>query len=377
MLADNIISPVLFAIILPIALYWEIVLLKRISSCIKKNKVAVTEILEDINVHVNKHFCYHYETEIWKYVFLIFITLLEVSTALLYYTKFLIGHYWKMNSEDRHYPFNRGETCGHIPSKYIRYTFEAETDILNTIDSLANSTDIMVLALVICLMTYLSKRIKNVKYLSGAFNNRRFLCTTCIVCIIIIILSSVYQLLNIGRMLFIVTSTVQFVIFVRTVKQFKLTLQMRSIQCLTQHGSNDKLQKQIRYFKYTSSLLIIGLLFILLSLIFNNMFEIVMSYVFFGKCFFPSNMITTWKPYSEVLRTKEQFKIAVSVMKYILATCDVLTFVGVFIITVPFVLVTLISWLNLILRLIRKRSVYKYRYIEINHRLIVPSYYRN
>ena len=374
MLADNTISPVLLAIILPMALYWEIVLLKRISTCIKKNKVAVTEILEDIRVHVNKHFCYHYETEIWKYVFLIFITLLEVSTALLYYTKFLIGHYWKGNSEDRHYPFNRGETCAHIPSKYITHTFEAETDILNTIDSLANSTYIMVLALVICLMTYLSKRIKNVKYLSGAFNNRRFLCTTCIVCIIIIILSSVYQLLNIGRMLFIVTYTFQFVIFVRTVKQFKLTLQMRSIQCLTQHGSNDKLQKQIRYFKYTSSLLIIGLLFMLLSLIFNNMFEIVMSYVFFGKCFFPSNMIATWKPYSEVLRTKEQFKIAVSVLKYILAICDVLLFVGIFIITVPVVLVTLITWLNLILRLIRKKSVYKYRYIEINHRLIVPSY---
>ena len=373
MITDNIIAPIILAITLPIALYWEIVLLNKISRCIKFKKVAVKKISEDIDVHRNKQNLYNNETEIWKCVFLIFTTLLEVSTGILYYTKFLIGHYWRVASKDRHYPFNRGEHCGHIPNHFITSTFEAETDVLNTLDSLANCTDILVLALITCLMNYLTKRIKKVEYLFGAVNNKRFLPATVIVCIIMVILSSVYQLLNLGRMLFIVTSTVQFVIFVKTLKQFKLTLHMRSIQCLTQHGSNDKIQKQFRYFTYTSSLLTIAMLFIFSSLIFNNMFDIVMSYVFFGKCFFPSNMIATWKPYREVLKTREQFKTAATVLKYILEGCDVLVFVGIFILIVPMILYTLYSWKEQTLRLRRKSAEYRFRYVEINHRLIVPS----
>ena len=331
------------------------------------------KILENIEVHINKQYCYHYETEIWKSVFLIFITLLEALTSCLYYLKFSIGHYWRGNSKDRHYPFNRGEHCGHIPSHFITNTFEAETDILNTIDSLANCTDILVLALVVCLMNYLIKRIKNVKYLSDdEVNSKCFLCTTCIVCVVIVILSSIYQLLNIGRMLFIVTSTVQFVIFVRTLKQFKLTLHMRSIQCLTQHGLNDKLQKQNGYFNYTSSLLTIGIFFMLSSIILNNMFDIVMSYFFFGKCFFPSNLIAAWNPYRLVLKTKEQIKIAAIVLNYILMLLDVLVFVGIFIILIPLILFTLFSWWKLTLRLKRRSAAYRFRYKEINHRLIVP-----
>ena len=370
MIIDIIISPIFLAIILPMVLYWVIVLLKVISRCVKSNKFAVQNILEDIKVHINKQNCYDYKTEIWKSVFLIFITLLEASTGLLYYTKFLIGHYWRGPSEERHYPFNRGDHCGHIPSKYITYVFEAETDILNTIDSLANCTDILVIALLICLMNYLTKRIKKIVYLSGAVNNKLLLTTTVIVCICIVILSSVYQLLNIGRMLFIVTVTVQFAIFVKTLKQFKLALHMRSMQHRIQHGSNAKMEEQIRYFKYTSSLLATGVFITLLSIIFTNICDIVMSYVFFGKCFFPSNMIATWKPYGEVLKTEEQFKLVAAVLKCILGLCDVLTFVGIFIIIVPFILFTLFDWLK---QLIRRSAVYRFGYKEINDRLIVPS----
>ena len=57
---------------------------------------------------------------------------------------------------------------------------------------------------------------------------------TCIVSVLIVLLCSIHPLLLVGRMIYILALSVVLWNFIITVKQFRFTLQLRSIQRLAQ-----------------------------------------------------------------------------------------------------------------------------------------------
>ena len=55
--------------------YWDVVFMRRIH-CAKKG--AARCITDEESEFVNEQICYHYETEIWKYAYLLMISLFEL-----------------------------------------------------------------------------------------------------------------------------------------------------------------------------------------------------------------------------------------------------------------------------------------------------------
>ena len=219
-------------------------------------------------------------------------------------------------------------------------------------------------------MNYLTKRIKKVEYLSGVINNKRFLFATFITCIMITILSSIGPLVHVGRTMFILTSYLYFGIFVRTVKQFNITLRMRSIQSLTQFGFNNQQLKECKFFNYTSTAVCIGFQLLLTAIILMNIINISVSYLFFRENFFPFNMFPR-ESYSPVLKTDTQIRIFITIIQPLIAVLEVTLLIGLTILISPFIICTIRSWYRLIYTAIKGTTVVRIKVHELNESLTI------
>ena len=275
------------------SLYWTLAFLRQIYLIKNYKKGAVRNTFGSCNsCYINEQYCYHFQTEIWKYAFVFSINWAEAIRSIFFFIKQGSKEYHLLNSNRYHQNDSRiGYHEGVNDTFILDYQImESSMDSTNAIDSLGNCIDLFVFALGICLMNYLTKRIKKVEYISGVINNKRFLYVTFITCIMITILSNIGPLLNVGRVILILTSYFYFGIFVRTVKQFRITLRMRSIQSLTQFGFNNQQLKECKYFNYTSNVVCIGLQLLLTAIILTNIINISFCYLFFKEDFFPFNM---------------------------------------------------------------------------------------
>ena len=73
--------------------YWVMIFMRRIHCSRKYKKGAARCITDEESEFVNEQICYHYETEIWKYVYLLMIILSELSAGLFYMIAHLTENY--------------------------------------------------------------------------------------------------------------------------------------------------------------------------------------------------------------------------------------------------------------------------------------------
>ena len=322
--------------------------------------------------YINEQYCYHFQTEIWKFAFLISINWAEAIRAIFFFIKQGCKEYHLVNSNRHHHNFSRiGFHEGVNNTFILQYqVIESSVETIIAIDSLGNCIDIFVFALGICLMNYLTKRIKKVEYLSGVINNKRFLFATFITCVMITILSNIDSLLNVGRVMFVLTSYFYFGIFVKTVKQFRITLRMKSIQSLTQFGCNHQELKELKYFNYTSTAVCIGLQLILTMIILTNLINISFCYLFFKEDFFPFNMFPH-EAYSPVLKTDTTIHLFIRIIKSLIVVFDITFFIGLTFLISPFIICTIHSWYGLAYKAIKGTSVVRIKVCELNESLTI------
>ena len=234
------ISSVFITIFLICSLYWAIVFVRRIRVYKVYQKSAFRNISDYKFGYINEQWCYHYETEIWKYIYLLAINSAEALGSISYYFRQIFSSYLETTPKLYLHHFQRIETCGNVNNTYLirSETIYSSIVSLNIIDSIGNIADIVAVSLLICLMNYLTMRIKGIGTSPRTFSNTSILFMTCIVSVLIVLLCSIHPLLLVGRMIYILALSVVLWNFIITVKQFRFTLQLRSIQRLAQHGSN-------------------------------------------------------------------------------------------------------------------------------------------
>ena len=86
------ISSVFITIFLICSLYWAIVFVRRIRVYKVYQKSAFRNILDYKFGYINEQWCYHYETEILKYIYLLAINSAEALASISYYFRQISLH---------------------------------------------------------------------------------------------------------------------------------------------------------------------------------------------------------------------------------------------------------------------------------------------
>ena len=340
--------------------YWAIVFMRGIRLSILYQKGAARNATEDDSGYINKQYCYHFETKIWEYVYLLSINSAEVLGSIFIFTEHLIQEYFSKSIKQYDYSL---EQCGDVNNNNntFLYNFQlinSSITLLNVLVSFGKVSDIMVVTLGICLMNYLAKRFKKVRSLPGTLDNTKFLLVTFIIILPIISSAAVHPFLILGRVLFLITITIYFVIFVKTIKQFELTLFTRAVQHLAQYGSNKEELKQHKYFTYTSTLVYTGLLSILICIYLGDVPSIFTSVFFYNKCFFPFNLFSL----NTLILKPEDMNAIITTLKVLIVLKYTFGYIGIFLVVVPFVLITLYTWCNVVCDKFRnKPNKYRFR----------------
>ena len=338
--------------------YWAIVFMRGIRLSILYQRGAARNATEDDSGYSNKQYCYHYETKIWEYVYLLSINSAEVLGSIFGFTEYLIKEYFSKSIKQYDYSL---EQCGDVNNNNtFLYNFQlinSSITLVNVIVSFGNVSDIMVATLGICLMNYLAKRFKKVRSLPGTLDNTKFLLVTFIISLPIISSAVVPSFLIFGRVLFLITITIYFGIFVKTIKQFELTLFTRAVQHLAQYGTNKEELKQHKYFTYTSTLVYTGFLSILVSMYLGGVPSIFTSVFFYNKCFYPFNLFSL----STLILKPEDMNAIITTLKVLFVLEYTFCYTGFFLVVVPLVLITLYTWCNVVCDKFRNKPD-KYRF---------------
>ena len=328
--------------------------MRRIRLSIVYQRSAARNVSDDDPGFRNDQYCYYYQTERWKFVFLLSINLAEVLGGIVMLIQYIIKVYFAMNIK---YNYSQ-EHCGSTNNTYLisfQYT-ESSITLVNTLTSFGNVAEIMVVAWSICLMNYLAKRLKQIRSLPGVLNNRKFLSVTFIISGFIISSAVIHSFLILRRILILITLPIYFITFVQTIKRFKSTLFIRAVQHFTQYGSNKEELKEHKYFTYTSTLICIGLLCILVSMYLEYMPSIFVSVYLFRKCFFPFNIFSLNIP----ILNPGQLDVMVTVLKTTFLMQYIFCFTGIILVTGPFLLVTLYTWYKTVCESIRNKEKYRF-----------------
>ena len=235
------------------------------------------------------------------------------------------------------------------------------------INWVGRSTELFLLVFCVCLMNYLIVRIKEIKSHHITSNPRQFFIITSLISSFIICTSLIRKLRIVSLLTFSFFSIIYFCIFVNTSNKFKRTLLQRALERLTQHGCNKEEMKQYRYFKYTINVVCCGLLFILIGENLIHIPSIYMGVLFNQSCYFPFNL---FPHFIQVELSNEITEILFKVSEYIIISNMVLNFIGLFLSLAPFILVTILIWINLLTKYIRGTP--KIKYTTVPSTLVTP-----
>ena len=318
--------------------YWAVVSIRRIL-CVRKYKRGAARCISDSESgYINIQFCYHYQTEIWKYIYMIIIISFEMSCASMFYFAYLIPYYIASHSKI------------HNTSCFVLVNHNENVKIASLIYSIlvsvARSNQLFIAILLVCLMNYLTDRIKKIKSCHST-SNSRYLIIAAIVLSSFIIGTSFNQTLHFIRSLALyIFFLAYFCIFVNTTRKFKQTLLHRALECLIQFGSNTQEMKQYKYFKYTANCLCFGFFLLLIG---EYLHLSVVHLTDRRICYFPFNLSTSQSNPAQTI-----------VIEYIMILSRILIITGM---TVPFsqlVIITIAVWIKKFQRYIRGAPMIRY-----------------
>ena len=132
--------------------YWIVVFIRRIHCSMKYKEGAARCITDEESEFVNEQICYHYETEIWKYVYLLGISIFEILSGLFYMIGHIIASYGNEIKE-----YNTTLSLFEFSECNNNATMDNETTSLiislyNFFHGVGKSTELLYIILSVCLM---------------------------------------------------------------------------------------------------------------------------------------------------------------------------------------------------------------------------------
>ena len=337
--------------------YWIVVFIRRIHCSMKYKEGAARCITDEESEFVNEQICYHYETEIWKYVYLLGISIFEILSGLFYMIGHIIASYGNEIKE-----YNTTLSLFEFSECNNNATMDNETTSLiislyNFFHGVGKSTELLYIILSVCLMNYLIVRIKKIKSYHNTRRTSRALLITIGFCLFTLFTNMIHVLRMISYFVFEMTFVVYACIFVRTCNNFKRALLQRALERLIQHGSNNIEMREYRYFKCTINIMSCAILCICIgqSLVYLPWYAI--GVLINQRCFFPFNMLPHFYHF---IQSGKVIEISSKIRGYIDIIGTMFVYIGLVSVAIPFVLITCVIWTRHILKFIRGTPKIKY-----------------
>ena len=332
----------------------------RISQSKKYLRVAarhlITEQSEDSRTEFEQ-ICYHYQTEIRKYAYLLLINLSEISCIILFSITGLVDLNYITFPDIESEVLLRLSNCSKVEnSNLIKFYYhQAANPIFNTLSMLQNIVELFLLAFSISLMKYLTQRIKNIRYPSKGYKFKNFTA----------VLGTSFLTLGVAWreyfaiLLILTVLSIYYYFFLKAVKQFEYSLLQSTYERLAQFGSNKNELRQYKYFKYTMRTVCCGYFIIIVSKLIGYFPGFLASILFYKNCQFPFNFTSNYNPIS---LKPDQIALLIRVLTYIRNLARVFIECGTIITISPFTGITLYIWFSQAYKSIRGTSKKIYRY---------------
>ena len=343
------------------SLYWIIVSVSRIYRFKKYRRVAAKHLSpQEESGNIFEQCCYHYETEIHKYVYFILINLTEVCVGVMVLIYTLAYDNYIIFSEIESSQKVILSNCSSVDSLSLK-EFQPKQSLLfrNGIAALLNIAELIITILGVSLMGYLTRRIKQIQYPPNRVKIGVSILSIILISSIIIVTACVPNLLLINKIVFPFALLICFSILLRTVKQFERTLLQRAGERLAQFGSNKEEYQEYKHFKITMRIIFFGFMLIVMATYIIKLPSILTSILFYQKCQFPFNFLPHYNP---ILVTPENIEILMSIIYYMIVLGDWVALFGVMVTVSPFICVTVSIWINRIYKSISGKFKVKYRY---------------
>ena len=227
---------------------------------------------------------------------------------------------------------------------------------LAVLTALGEFVEMLVLVLLTSLMSYLISRMKK----SPHMNMRRYICVICIIGVANTITSYYTFLLPLGKLSYMVAITFNYILFAIYVKKFKQSLLQAAMERLVQYGDNRIEMKQYKYFCCSINCICMGFSFMIIGAILGIIARNMISFIFFGKCVFPTAFIP--ELISSESSNKVGFSQIFSIFYHMNEVSSVLSCIGLFIASFPLAFITIGIWMRSAARIITRQSRIQYRY---------------
>ena len=357
MYSELIYTSIILCIFFSFSAYWFVIFVIKIAKARRYKKATERRIKYDKTDYVSEQYNYHYQTEICKYSMLLFISLAEISAAVIAYIHSILEKYILTIHTSSIYK-GQLERCAIVNSSIILNFQYVESSFvpLAVLRAIGEFVEMLVPVLVTSLMSYLLSRMKR----SCHMNIRRYICVICIIGVCDIITSYYTFLMPLGKLVYLVAFTYNYVMFLIYVKKLKQSLLQAAMERLVQYGDNRIEMKQYKYFCYSINCICVGLSFMIFGTIIGIIARNMIYFIFFGKCVFPTALMPELNGLD--------FPNKVGIYRVFLIFYDinevscVFGYIGIFIATFPLVFITIGIWMRSAARMIRQQSRLQYRY---------------
>ena len=341
-------------VLMTISIYWLIVFVRRIISFRKYKRGAARSITDEESGYLNNQFCYHYETEIWKYVYLLAINILENLTGFTMYFAYIIPTHLA-STLITNGTFSVGDCFNINGTVGNNHNIVNMCMALKFVHGIGRSAELLMFLTIICLMDYLIVRIKKIDSFQSNSNSRFLQSITALICSFIIISNLIAALHILSLITFSIAIVIYFYIFVKTSKNFKRALLQRAIERLAQHGSNQQEMRQYKYFQCTINLIGCAFLFVIIGEIILYIPAVSIGILTNQEYYLPFNLFPQihFSPYFT-------FGILPWILRYVIIIGRILNFFGISLELLPYILVTLRIWILQLYKLIRSSPKFKY-----------------
>ena len=358
MLVLVVLTSIIIVISVPIFVYWTVVFLIRVHNSRKYLRSAARHLTDEESAYLCQQICYHYRTEIGKYLFLFAINIVELTGALSYYIKFVLENstlttHWHISSLVP-------EECTDWNNSLVEdIPFdEFGNPLFMTLEAIGNVADIFVVGLGVCLMNYLIGRIKHCH--TNIMNIKRFILILSIISVLILLSSISIFISNLYKAFSLTALTIYYIMFLLEVRRFKQALIQIAIERLAQHGSNAIEMRQYRFFSYTMNSICFGFLLITFAVHIGFILHLIVSGLFFGNCYFPFNFFSEYEAILSL--TENTFSNTVRILGYVSTVNQTIACIGVLFWIFPLIFVTILLFVRFVLRKIRGNSTHQFRY---------------
>ena len=341
------------------SIYWIIVFLKRIYRFRKYQRGIARLITDTHSGCINGQYYYHYETHIRVSVYLILMNLMEILFSSDYFVQTIAIYCYKSNGDYMTY-VNKLEQCSSVNMTQLEDSkiFQFYVTYLNISTQINHIISLYFIVFVVSLMNYLMERNLKIRHLNDGINCRTLLILTSILGVgeVTLVYFTTFSILS--QLIMMLTAFPYYIMFVKTVNQYKRHLFMTAMQRLSQYGKNKAELRQYNYFRYTINIIRFGCLTMITSQFIKSIAICLSNILLFQSCFFPFNIYS-------LFQDRFQSKQLVYFLQLIFKLGEICTIVTSCIITTPFVIITTMIWVKYLYRKLRGKPAVVFRYSVI------------